>query len=324
MRPDSSAVELPPCPACGNEDIPPPLVYEASVFSDGETTGLSRCPRCLVYFTRPRLVRHNVRTREATYEEIVRKYGPEARSGFHKNGNYRYYLDLAERDLEARGASRPYRLLDIGSHCGFFLRFAKERGWEVRGVEPAPAQLRFAREVNGIDTIEEGLFGARTHEGESFDLVTMFDVLEHIAEPIELLGLVRSRLRPRGIVIAKVPHIRFYVAFRPLVLALSRVGILPKYPTYTDEPPPEARSSSVPPLFDLFEHVVHYDEAAVAAIFPRAGFASTRVVPAPPTNPRGDSLNAPRSVTYAAARLMHRLDPRPGVITHGLVILGYA
>ena len=43
----AAAVEYPACPGCGNGDIPRPLVYEASVFSEGHTVGLSRCPETL-------------------------------------------------------------------------------------------------------------------------------------------------------------------------------------------------------------------------------------------------------------------------------------
>lgn len=320
----AAGVELPACPSCGNEEIPPPLVYEASVHSDGHTVGLSRCPGCGVYFTRPRFARHNVRTREARYEDIVEKYGPEARSGeFHKSGNFRYYLRLAEEHLRRRNVQPPFRVLDIGAHCGFFLRAAKERGWVVRGIEPAPPMARFAREMNEIDAVQQGFFDETSLLDQTFHLVTMFDVLEHIPDPVRLLSAVRARLRLEGLVLCKVPHIGFYVTWRSVVMALSAAGVLPKYPTYVTEPPPEASTSNVPPLFDLFEHVVHYDATAVARIFPRAGFAATRILPAPPTNPKGHPLNAPRSLTYWGARLMHLFRDRPGALTHGLLILGY-
>lgn len=323
---DSTApsVEYPACPGCGNEDIPAPLVFETSSHSEGSTVGLSRCPNCRVYFTRPRLLRHNVRPREAEYEAIRKKYEPEARSGrFHKNGNYRYYLRLATDHLRSRRLSEPYRVLDIGSHCGFFLRYARQSGWEVRGIEPAEPMVRFAKEINGVEAIQQGLFEEGSYEGENFHLVTMFDVLEHIADPVKLLEVIHRKLRPGGLAICKVPHIRFYVTWRPVVMGLASAGLLPRYPTYTEQPPDEARTSTIPPFFDLFEHVVHYDDAAVEKIFSRAGFQSTRLLPAPPTNPRGEPLNFPRTATYWAARALHPLRGRPGALCHGLIILGF-
>ena len=97
-----SGVELPPCPVCGR-GVPDPLYYESNRYTEGEVVGLSLCPECQLYFTRPRLVRHNVSTREAAYEDLLRKYEGEAQAGFHKNENYRLYLDVAEQHFEIMG-----------------------------------------------------------------------------------------------------------------------------------------------------------------------------------------------------------------------------
>ena len=318
------STEIPACPACGRSELPPPLIYEASVHSRGAVIGLSRCPDCRLHFTRPRLVDHNVDPRVTSYDYIVEKYGHEARTNsFHKNGNYRLYLDLAEARLSELGVKPPYSLLDIGSHCGFFLRFAKENGWASYGVEPAPPLARFAAEVNGVSTLEEGFFGDDTHRGRKFHLVTMFDVLEHIPNPVELLSRVRSRLEPGGAVLCKVPHVRFYLGWRRHVDVLGSLGLLPDFPTFVSEPPIAKRDSEVPPFFDLFEHVVHYDEPAVRAVFGRAGFDDWRLVPAPPTNPRGHYLNVPRSLFYQLSRMAYGVTHRHGRLTHGLVILAW-
>ena len=76
-----SGVELPPCPVCGR-GVPDPLYYESNRYTESEVVGLSLCPECQLYFTRPRLVRHNVSTREAAYEDLLRKYEGEAPSRF--------------------------------------------------------------------------------------------------------------------------------------------------------------------------------------------------------------------------------------------------
>lgn len=315
-------VELPPCPVCRKE-VPAPLFYEASTYSEGETVGLSRCPDCRVHFTRPRLVRHNVSTREAHYEDVVRKYEGEARSGnFHKDPNYRLYLKIAERRLALSGREPPYSVLDIGPHCGFFLRFAKERGWIVRGIEPSPPHARFAREVNGVQSVDIGFFDKGFALGERFDLVTMFDVLEHIPDPVPHLREIHARLHPGGLVLAKVPHIEFYRQWWPWVSFMSRLGLLPRFNTYDAPPPETARNENVLGFFGLFEHVVHYDRFCVESVFGAAGFDETELVPAPPTNPPGHYLNVPRSLTYGAARVLHALGAKPGALTHGLLIVG--
>ena len=212
-------------------------------------------------------------------------------------------------------------MLEIGSHCGFFLRYAKEQGWTAKGVEPAPSCVRFAREVNGIDSIHQGYYGPDCFSGERFDVVAMFDVLEHISEPVEVLSTAWRHLREGGLAICKVPHVGFYLAWHRKVTTLGRLGILPRYPTRLKEPREEDRVSKLAGFFDLFEHVVHYDEEAVRVVFGNAGFTSTRVLPAPPTNPPHDPLNLPRTVVHGAALLMHRMGRKPGRWTHGLIVL---
>ncbi len=317
------ATEQPSCPACGRTDIPSPLVFEASRHSEGHVVGLSCCPECRVYFTRPRLVNHNKATRDVRLEYLVTKYGNESRSGnFHKNGNYEYYLELAEQRLARSGRSEPFTLLDIGSHCGFFLRFAKERGWKVEGIEPSDVCVQFARQMNGIESIQQGYFDDQFDSRGGFDLIAMLDVLEHIPDPVPLLQLARASLVRGGVVLCKVPHIRFYLTWRPAVTALGALGLLPRFPTSQDPPAQERRDSSIPGFFDLFEHVVHYDRNGVSTIFGKAGFESTEILPAPPTNPTGHPLNFPRTFVYRIARLLHRMRIKPNSLTHGLVILG--
>ena len=198
--------------------------------SKGQVLGLSRCPDCLVHFTRPRLVEHNVAPRQAAYEHILEKYGRAAESGeFSKNKNYIHYLWLAEGRLEGAGRDGPYSVLDIGAHCGFFLRVAKERGWQVFGIEPAEPLVRFARDKNGLDTIQRAFFDKHSFSGMDFDLITMFDVLEHLADPVGILRTARERLRSGGLVICKVPHVQFYLRWRAPVSVLGKLGLLPRY-----------------------------------------------------------------------------------------------
>lgn len=216
-------------------------------------------------------------------------------------------------------------MLDVGSHCGFFLRFAAERGWLAYGVEPSPPCVRFAREMNRVEAIEEGFFDSvRTHAGRSFDLVTLFDVLEHIPEPVPFLRAIRERLKPGGVVLAKVPHIQFYLGWWRTVSRLGRLGLLPRFSTYGAVPPAELRNLPTTGFFDLFEHVVHYDPSAVRAVFGAAGFFSAEILPAPPTNPPGHYLNLPRTLAYWLARALHGAGRKPGAWTHGLLILARA
>ena len=102
--------------------------------------------------------------------------------------------------LDRLAALAPARrgILDIGCGNGFMLELARERGWtDVRGVEPsadAIAQARLdVRELIVPDIMRRGLF-----PDESFDAVTLFQVLDHMPDPRTLLRDCRTVLRPGG------------------------------------------------------------------------------------------------------------------------------
>lgn len=103
--------------------------------------------------------------------------------------------------LEAR-ARRRDALLEIGCGNGFFLMEARSRGWDdVRGVEPsADAVGKAEPALAGAiveDVMREGLFAPA-----SFDAVCLFQVLDHISKPVELLGECLRVLRPGGQILA--------------------------------------------------------------------------------------------------------------------------
>jgi 2-polyprenyl-3-methyl-5-hydroxy-6-metoxy-1,4-benzoquinol methylase len=97
------------------------------------------------------------------------------------------------------------RLLDVGAAGGAFVAEAQAAGYAATGVEPAPAFAAFARERLGVDvrtaTIEDADL-----EPQSFDVVGMWHVLEHLHEPAATLARVHEALRPGGHLAVEVPN----------------------------------------------------------------------------------------------------------------------
>ncbi|MFW6116317.1 MAG: class I SAM-dependent methyltransferase [bacterium] len=97
-------------------------------------------------------------------------------------------------------------LLDVGCAAGGFLREMDRTGkWSVRGIEPNAHLARFARKAFGLNVFSGRLAGARFPD-ETFDVVTMWDVLEHVYDPQATLREVRRILKPGGVFIASVPN----------------------------------------------------------------------------------------------------------------------
>lgn len=149
--------------------------------------------------------------RSCGHQCISAEYSPQSVQGkfgddYFQGGQVCYLDYLKEADLlrdQGRRCGRllsrymtPGRALDIGSAAGFILKGLTDFGWQGFGIEPNPGMSAFARDHLGLDvtntTIEE------YQANRSFDLVSMFHVLPHIAEPKRLARRVAELLVPGG------------------------------------------------------------------------------------------------------------------------------
>jgi SAM-dependent methyltransferase len=108
-------------------------------------------------------------------------------------------LDVIESIAPARGS-----MLDVGCGSGEVLRAASRRGWVVGGAEPVEVSAAIARE-RGLDVRTAILQEAGFAEG-SWDVVTAFHVLEHMADGAGFLTTLARWARPGGLVVIEVPN----------------------------------------------------------------------------------------------------------------------
>jgi len=95
-------------------------------------------------------------------------------------------------------------ILDVGCAYGYFLDIAASAGHNVQGIDPSPAAIAVARERHG-DKVREGTLGDSSWPAHAFDLVTMWDVLEHTLDPRKAIVAAARLLRPGGILAITVP-----------------------------------------------------------------------------------------------------------------------
>ena len=140
-------------------------------------------------------------SREPSAEELDAMYGsypirtvlnPVTRIRFHE------LLDGFEK-FRSTG-----RLIDVGCGSGFFLDVARERGWEVHGTEYDQSVVD-ACAARGIH-MRQGPLDVRHYEPGSFDLVTSFEVLEHLVHPQRELQYFHQLLRPGGSLYFTTPN----------------------------------------------------------------------------------------------------------------------
>lgn len=89
------------------------------------------------------------------------------------------------------------RLLDLGCGPGFFLDVARSAGWDVHGIEISESASKYARETLSLPVVTASVDVELDSHGE-FDLVTMWDMIEHVPDPVVALESARAALRPGG------------------------------------------------------------------------------------------------------------------------------
>lgn len=116
-------------------------------------------------------------------------------------------------DAEARrnlarlsGYRQGGTLLDIGCSTGLFLAKARAAGWAVRGNEYSADSAAVARSLHGLEVVS-GALQADSFAAASFDVVTLWDVLEHVPDPQSTLRLAATLLKPGGLLVVKTPNI---------------------------------------------------------------------------------------------------------------------
>jgi 2-polyprenyl-3-methyl-5-hydroxy-6-metoxy-1,4-benzoquinol methylase len=112
------------------------------------------------------------------------------------------------RELEAAGAlPAGGRALDVGSGYGFFRRALELAGVAHDGLEISAHARAVAKRLYGFDTAGEDLAARRDAWAGRFDLVSLWDMIEHVASPTALLADVVACLRPGGMVAIKTPNL---------------------------------------------------------------------------------------------------------------------
>ncbi len=107
--------------------------------------------------------------------------------------------------IETRTNKGKGKLLDIGCGYGFFLKEMNFRGWHVSGIEISQTGRRFARQLIDTTVYSEPLENLSLPKN-AFDVVTLFYVIEHALNPLNLLMEVNRILKPNGLVLLRWPH----------------------------------------------------------------------------------------------------------------------
>ncbi len=101
-------------------------------------------------------------------------------------------------------------LLDVGCYTGFFLECARERGWNAQGVEPSRWAAGYAREKLGFEVFNGPIESYA--DDRRFDVLTLWDVLEHLPNPVEVMTVLRQHIEQDGLLVFATHNLDHKVA----------------------------------------------------------------------------------------------------------------
>jgi ubiquinone/menaquinone biosynthesis C-methylase UbiE len=195
-----------PCAVCGAQDfqlqyrggIDPhldPARYFGSSRESAAYPDIVRCKRC-------GLVMANPRDDEATLARAYRQMSDEVYEAEDFN---RSFAALEHQRLVVSERTPPARLLDLGCATGFFVEKAQRAGYDVTGADASEWSIERARERCPTAHLVAGTFESLKFEPE-FEVITLWDVLEHVHSPHDVLTRVRAWLKPGGLLLMSMPN----------------------------------------------------------------------------------------------------------------------
>ena len=154
-------------------------------------------------------------------DEITRFYTEEFYSGDYKRFNdsslevqmedldfyHAHYQDMCDSFPEVLGRSlQGLEVLDIGCGWGQALLYFQKKGMNVYGFDPAPEAVEYVKKQK-VNALVAGMNKMDVFKGKRFDVVTLLNVLEHLADPVAILKEIRSSvLKKGGLVAIEVPN----------------------------------------------------------------------------------------------------------------------
>jgi SAM-dependent methyltransferase len=233
------------CPLCGGPRHTPLIEAPDPTADAGPRFSVVRCSDCGLCFTNPRPDPESIRQ---FYPNTYRPHQTAARSQRQPSDRPGWRRRQSRRYGRLR-SDGPGRLLDVGCGAGQFLQLMRQAGWEVTGLDLSAEVVARVRDEMGL----RALAGSLPHPElppESFDLVTMWQSLEHFHQPLEMLQEAHALLAPGGRLLAAVPNLDSG-SFR--LFGPSWFGL------------------------DLPRHLVHFTPLTLRAMLERAGFVVEEV-----------------------------------------------
>ena len=183
----------------------------------------------------------------------------EERVGRRRSHEFRRVLDSFP--------NRPGQLLDIGCGYGFFPKMAEEKGWKAIGVDLDPKGIGYAKEHLQVNALLGDIRDINFPDC-SFDLVTLWNVVDFVPDPLDFLSEIHRVLKEDGYVFIRTPNVAWqYLSFR-LTKFLMQLGWCK---LFDDRP-----------FTTFIFHLINFSRPTLRLLLDRSGFIPLRISNSPP------------------------------------------
>ena len=235
------------CPVCGSETFEP-FLSGKDYFLTGEKFEIVKCSDCGFRFTTPRPVATDLGRYYESTEYISHS---DTRKGLFAAvyQQVRKYT-LARKLTMISKFQQQGEILDIGCATGQFLNYMSEHGWKTTGIEPDEKTRERAITEYGLQVFPEEKLNFLSKS--SFDVITMWHVLEHVSDLNGRMKQLKELLKPQGTIIIAVPNCDSYDA--------------KKYGQFWAG-------------YDLPRHLYHFTKSDVKLLLEKNGFTLVNILP---------------------------------------------
>jgi len=198
------------CFNCGSRKFKTLFLGKDRMFGFAGEFMVDRCENCGQISTHPELSDEEIEKFYPTEYLLFTKAIEDEKNWF-KRFDRTHGVNLRCQAVISNSEVKQGRILDIGCATGIFLHGMQLRNWDCFGIEPSVHAASYARTRFDLQ-VNTGYLGNGQFPDNFFDIITLWDVFEHLPSPIETLNIMNQILKPGGLLMISTPNIESWTS----------------------------------------------------------------------------------------------------------------